>query len=452
MRVSLFTQLLKMDEGRYLLLNPVSGNIRVVDNEVADFLSEYSETGLDGERIEGRLLEILKREGYITDFTEEEEKNRILDASSAVSQRPVYAHAIIITYRCNLECSYCINSSLLGSAPSWLNKRISRDSVDKAFAVMKDMKEKTVRRHPIYVTGGEPLLPENRAIVEYILDLSAHSGDKVAANTNGYYLAQYADLFEKYGTFTMAGVTLDGPPTVHDRRRKTGQGPGSFWRIVEGIEAIRPLSIHVGIRVNVDKTNIDALPELVAFFEERGWADDKHFSFCVCRVLRTGTPHDACLLTPLEAIQKIITMHTEGVLPRYMKYECSYSNPGTLWGTLQGKGPLRPRLYYCPGLGETFIYDPHGDIYGCPQLVGNPEYRIGTYAPHFKLEPFLDTLKARTPLNMAECRECTYALLCGGGCGYNAHIEHGSFMSPYCEETEAFLTYWVPFYLKRLIQ
>ncbi|MGC1119706.1 MAG: radical SAM protein [Candidatus Methanofastidiosia archaeon] len=452
MRVSLFTQWLKLDRGRYLLLNPVSGNVRVVDREVADILAGDIETRPDDEKSGEQLLEILGKDGYLTDSTQEEEKNRIMAANSNVSQRPVYAHAIIITYRCNLECSYCINSSLLENSRSWLNKRISKDSVDKAFTVIGDMKEKTVRRHPIYLTGGEPLLPENKEIVEYILNLSAHSGDKVAANTNGYYLAKYVDLFEEYGTFTMAGVTLDGPPAVHDRRRKAKNGRSSFWRIVEGIEAIRPLSIHVGIRVNVDKSNIDALPELVAFFEERGWAEDKHFSFCVCRVLRTGTPHDACLLTPLEAIQKIITMHTESMLPRYMKYECSYSNPGTLWGTLQGKGPLRPRLFYCPGLGETFIYDPHGDIYGCPQLVGNPQFRIGTYSPLFKLEPFLDTLKERTPLNMPECRTCKYALLCGGGCGYNAYIENGSFMSPYCEETKAFLKYWVPFYFRRIIQ
>ncbi len=89
----------------------------------------------------------------------------------------------------------------------------------------------------------------------------------------------------------------------------------------------------------------------------------------------------------------------------------------------------------------------HGDIYACETTAGREEYRIGTFLPDLRLTAdVLDALSQRNILNIPGCRECDQALACGGGCTFNAMVNHGTLMAPGCRMMKETLQYGLDYY------
>ena len=115
--------------------------------------------------------------------------------------------------------------------------------------------------------------------------------------TNGMLLTrERLDLLATYAVRSFQ-VTLDGPQAIHDRRRMTRQGEGSFdavWRTLAMLKAA-PHPVEVLIRMHFDPTSLDDLLGDAGFVERVAAAfakDDERFRLHFHALGRWGGPND----------------------------------------------------------------------------------------------------------------------------------------------------------------
>ncbi len=100
--------------------------------------------------------------------------------------------------------------------------------VDKAYeAISKIRVDERTTNKSIQLYGGEPLLAENKKIVEYIVKQGKQRGYVFNAVTNGYDLDAYEDLLGP-DNITRLQITVDGDREWHNKRRIHYQNPDSF--------------------------------------------------------------------------------------------------------------------------------------------------------------------------------------------------------------------------------
>ena len=90
-----------------------------------------------------------------------------------------------------------------------------------------------------------------------------------------------------------------------------------------------------------------------------------------------------------------------------------------------------------------YIFDPYYDIYPCWDFVGEKEFVIGTYENGLKFNDNKGFWHNRNVINIEQCLECKYALLCGGGCSAKAYRKTGTIFSKDCEENEKYFSEFV---------
>ena len=152
--------------------------------------------------------------------------------------------------RCNLNCTYCYEFNLADT--TWQNSpsHIS----DEVFDAVLDRVERYTRwsgqsRIHLSMHGGEPTLlgPERfERLCERARTRLSHLQVKISIQTNGVLLNQnWANVFARQRV--NIGVSIDGPPQIHDRARVDHAGRGSYDRVRRGVEALAEAGVPFGI-------------------------------------------------------------------------------------------------------------------------------------------------------------------------------------------------------------
>ncbi|MBU7000449.1 MAG: radical SAM protein [Theionarchaea archaeon] len=427
---------LKKDE--YLLINPYSGLTDIIDSEALQGLEkEHPDPHND-------VIHALRRRGHLKEEGEEENLFSFLEEEAAKvheAARSMHLHVIVPTYQCNLRCPYCFEKHVYRKE---LKQRAVMDekSVDLLFesvvSLDKESKEKCV-----VLYGGEPLQVENKDIIQYILKKGDTLGYSFKVVTNGADLYHFVPALSEVAVQKIQ-VTLDGPQPVHDRRRFRPGGIGTFNDIVRGVDACVEHDLPIGIRINIDRENIDSIPEFGEFYEQKGWYPQVY-------AFLTNVHESECvsyfpLISPEEFVQKIVRLFEED--DRMRPFLQTFRYPNVLLEHLFAGKQFKPRFWGCGAHTSILIYDPVGDIYPCYEAVGDERHKIGEYMPQLRFNDMYDHWRNRTVFSIPECRECNYGLLCGGGCAYGAYTQHGSIYKPYCDKIRYSLEYEVPYLLE----
>jgi uncharacterized protein len=396
---------------------------------------------------EAVLRDLLVRR-FVFDSLGDEERSfqEMCRASLAAFETGAPRHyTFIVNTLCNFACPYCFEPE--DSRRS--HARLSGAQVDAAFQVIDDAATGPANAGAgpdVEVFGGEPLLPGSRPIVEQICESVRERHGVVSLQTNGYHLAENLDLLRTFdGTLTGVQVTIDGPRGIHDRRRVLRSGRGTFDRIVAAVDALAAsdLSIHVSVRINVDAENLPYLPEMAQLYAEHGWSQDERFRFVAAPVDDRSCTLDAqrALVGWRELLEHVLPLSTDaGAGP----FDLAVFKPiGWLRRFLAGvrngddlSSTFVPRANYCEATAlKLFVFHPDGQIYPCPETVGNPTLAIGHYHPSFHIDPARAApWLASSVLARASCTACPISTLCGGGCTLAAIRRHGGTATPECEE------------------
>jgi uncharacterized protein len=452
------------DEGAVLLVHGYTGAYDKVSRRVADFLrrlggetapkplyGEWSEDSVGMEPEEApsdALLAHLCAQGYLTELSGDQEEGFFARLATRLHERALRqppSYIFMPTYDCNLRCSYCYQDHLRSDCSlRHLLRAMQLPMVDRIFAALPRIEALhgvmpgARHRRNIGLFGGEPLLAENRPVVEHILSHAAGLGDAdLWAVTNGTELGAYRDLLGPAG-LALLQITLDGPPQQHDRRRIHADGSGSFERIAEGIDLALAQGAAVSLRINVDRGNLEDLPGVARTFAARGWTAHPGFSTYTAPVRAgNGKTDPGNTLSTWDLDRELTRLRAEhpevAVLVR--PDEGLRARARRIF---DADGDLLPSLRpsFCGAHDRMYIFDPFGDIYSCWERTGDPKIRTGRVLPGGEVEldeRQLAVWRGRTVASNPVCRRCRYALHCGGGCAVLALGRNGTYDSNYCD-------------------
>lgn len=379
-----------------LLYNILNKNFVLLEGEYEDFYRNFPQI-----RSESLLKEFLEGGFILSDDVDERAYYlRNFISSRYFSRKLMFT--IVPTTACNFRCVYCFESGIRYKNMTSEIFESTKKFIEKRIELFKP------ERVEITFYGGEPLLYLEK-IVEFgrfFKELSKEKGFALSGDivTNGYLLdLQAATLIYNEASVNTAQITLDGPPDVHDKRRFLSGGLKSFDRIISNISEIvnSELAFKIRLRVNVDKSNVESVGELLRILREhKGPKSEVYFSPV------TGEKDKNCNQTGLFSIKEFGEVYMRKVVPWLLEYGFEFD--------------LYPPISYVFCAGVTpfhHMIDADGTIKKCYDLVGRDEESIGTVADY--REDHKDVLKWEImPLIDSNCEYCKFLPLCGGGCPY----------------------------------
>jgi len=303
------------------------------------------------------LLPELKRGRFIV----EDDEVRTLRAKHNVDKyrSPSLQLTIAPTLGCNFRCIYCYQEENLRSPA--MNAEVQQAILDYVSEVIKRFE-----RLDITWFGGEPLLETDiiyhlsEELIKICDEHECHYNAGII--TNGWLLSrQIAERLREYKV-SMVQVTLDGPPEIHNARRVSKGGCGTFDRILQNVAAVTDL-FHLPVRINVDKTNAHCILELYELLHDRQLLDKIH-PYCGKVIAETPACADftPCVLDTAE----------------FAKMEAE------IYQNLKSRRIFAPPPYprflsnYC-GVTRlsSYVVDPLGRLYKCWNVIGVDEAAVG---------------------------------------------------------------------------
>ena len=429
--------LVNLGNNEYILINTLNGKINLLDEKNHMIFAKWDGCGKiePGDIEEASLYKALLADGFLVKDEKEESqrKESILSPlrNANIKQRnKFFALTFIPTYDCNFRCSYCYEAGNVS-----YDYQMSKEMVDAALDITDD---KMLTK--IQLFGGEPLLLENREIVEYIF--SRCKDKRFLIVTNGYTLMDYLDVLTGHN-FQHIQVTLDGTTETHNKKRHLYDGTPTFERIMEGTEACLIQDIPIHIRMNVEENNIEECINLRDDLLEKWKKYESKISFELAPLfqLHSESRQDVIERLTEEDANKSLDelMHANSILASFRPIIDYF---------LTGMAP-KPTYSFCRAHGGSIFVDPLGDIYTCILSLGQKDLSVGTYYPEVKWKE--NSILMRNIENIPECMTCEYALICGGGCpmlldGYE------DVFRPVCLETKRDIHTLIPYFynMKRL--
>jgi uncharacterized protein len=422
---------LEREEGKHMLVHGYTGAIDVVRQNVVDYLDSVGGQQPDGAQVSEATLEALKARGYLTPKTNEEEVEHVRKLANLLHQKNKKLHKsflFLVAYDCNFRCPYCYESRVLKNSRQWTKKVFTKEMVDRAYEAMLQVEpERKLHSPKIALYGGEPLLAQNREIVEYIVQKGAAVGYSFMAVTNGYDLDAFEELLGP-GKIASLQITVDGVKDTHDRRRIHYQTKTSFDKIVANIGMALKQGVEVSVRVNTDADNFDELSQIERIFRDLGYYSTPNLKIYSALLYdyTTAMPKKIKFLNQTEFNER----HKEVAY----KYSCLVSMfADILRQAIVNHKKISFASTYCAAQSSAYILDPFGDIYSCWENVGDLEKIVGHYTPDgIEWTKIRDVWQRQNIATSSDCVRCKYAFLCRGGCIAKSILKTGKFSPGFC--------------------
>jgi len=153
-----------------------------------------------------------------------------------------------ITYRCNLQCSYCGFHEIRQTE---MSTRRSLELISELVGLGTSF---------LSISGGEPLL---RGDLGEIVTRSVDAGLHVVVASNGLLVSE---RFEALRRADEVQLSLDGPPRVHDPLRACGVHDA----VLRAIECCRTAGKKVNLVCVISRRNLADLPYVLSVAKEHG--------------------------------------------------------------------------------------------------------------------------------------------------------------------------------------
>ncbi len=171
---------------------------------------------------------------------------------------------------CNLRCKYCFYIDHLGGG-----EKAPRMSDDVLKAIITSyMRTNQNNNYSFGWQGGEPTLMGLK-FFKKVIELQKKFGPPGASvsnglQTNGTLITdEMAKFFGEYKF--LIGVSLDGPPELHDYYRKAlGQKP-THALVMRGIEHLRRNKVEFNILILVNDKTVQKASEIYQYFRKKGF-------------------------------------------------------------------------------------------------------------------------------------------------------------------------------------
>ncbi len=344
----------------------------------------------------------------------------ILDESAPAQSNFDSSLVVILkaTRLCNLRCSYC---HFWSDDP---NKNMPFEVL--ARAIRDTLQAPGIKAVDFVWHGGETtLLP--MSLYRKAIWLQQHfcqSGQTItnSLQTNGTRLTpEWINFLREYD-FKL-GVSLDGPPELHDRRRIDAAGKPTSKRVQETIANLRANGLQFGVLMVVDEDVVKLGPErLLEYFLEIG-------------IERVGLLNVIPINTPSQQFREETYIRWEQFVcflrdlfrvwwPAYAD-RVSFRELADLIGKVQGS---KPTTCFFAGncMGHYLTIEPSGDVFACDKFIGDESFFFGNLLREnlaaMSLSPSFAAVRAEAATAIDLTRGCRWFRVCQGGCPHDRYL------------------------------
>jgi uncharacterized protein len=443
-------------DGRRMLFHIPSSGLFELDElggSLIDFLKENQQVSVETmhQRFDGRVapadlaqtLESFRELSILGD------EPAVPDAGMKVEIRqfPISTVVLNVNTGCNLSCTYCYKEDL---AVPTKGVRMDFETARKSVELL--LAEGAVHeRINVIFFGGEPLtnLPLIKRVVEYTEQRCEELGKKVdfSMTTNATMLTEEIVDYLDSHRFGIS-ISMDGPQAVHDRRRITVSGQGTYAVVAAKARMLleRYRSKPVGVRV----TLTSGFTDVIAIHEHL--KNDLGF-FEVGVAPATSGPVTEFNLSSEELRQVFDSMMELGRGYRDAALEGrnnGFSNMHQLMSDLyEGRKKALP----CGAGVGLLAVDHKGDLNLCHRFTGSDMPRFGNVDDGIAKEELGAFLESATSRANKGCSTCRIRNLCAGGCYHESYAHFGDPLSPtyhYCDLMREWVDFGIEIYTEIL--
>lgn len=329
-------------------------------------------------------------------------------------------HIVVLTKRCNLDCSYChMNPEPVGS-----DSRRFDLQPDTAREIIRFISESPSSNITIEFQGGEPFLNFGtlRFFVEEARRLDALAGKHVRFTVvSNLMVAKDEQLAFCMDNGISISYTLNGPQHIHDHYRKTRSGSNSYLIVIDSIRQIQakyPGLIATSPLCVIDADNSQTMEQMIDFFYEAGFS-----GLSLIRLKNLGNARKNNLALEIREFLKYYIAGLDYIFDK---------NRGLGRVFFERSVPVALRKIICDSnVGLVDWRNPCGDVSGAITYDYDGEILPADEARSLRAEFGLGNVKNTTyeglirkretfrTMNLslrdrdAECRECAFNPYCG---------------------------------------
>ena len=327
---------------------------------------------------------------------------------------------------CNIDCTYCY----LGDRSN--KRRITLETVD---AIIKFLRDVPVAHPPLTVCwhAGEPLVVPVSCYERIFERFATTPGIPTVQHcfqTNATLINdEWCEFFKRWSA--RVGVSVDGPPSIHDLHRVDRSGRGTFERTSHGISKLREHKVPFNVISVLTKESLEAPDEIWQFYRSNG------VTYVGFNIDEQEGSHELSSLNPNEHLTKFREFMSRIAELQQEDSEIQVREIDDMRKNLTA--PPTAELRKSDNIpGAILNIDVDGNLTTfSPELLGTVHPRYGQFAwgnvhvdsweqiaQNAKFQHAHGDIQAGVEL----CREsCPYFAVCGGGAPSNKLAEHGTF-------------------------
>jgi uncharacterized protein len=362
------------------------------------------------------------------------------DAARAAAPHPFHVMAKPAGPACNLRCDYCFYLEKDRLFPPRQPRRMD-DATLEAF-VRQYIEAQPGDRVVFSWQGGEPTLLG----VEYYrralaLQRRHGRGRRVenALQTNGTLLDDEWGRFLKENGF-LVGISIDGPPALHDRSRIDAKQRPSSRRVLRGLEVLQRHGVPFNTLTCVSAGNAGSPLEVYRYLKQIG---SRHLQFIPVVEQVPGQPGT---VTP-----QSVTGEQWGRFLRAIFDEWVRSDVGEAYVDMfelslaKWVGVPGGLCVHAETCGDALAIEHDGSVYSCDHYV-DPEHRLGSIrerslaqlAGGAQQTKFGQDKSHRLP---DACYACPVLFACNGGCPKHRFAGPDGAHNHLCQGYRAYFTH-----------
>lgn len=366
--------------------------------------------------------------------------------------------------RCNLDCTYCYYLKKIELYPDENRFRMPPDVLENFIRDYIASQIRTGQREIQFAwQGGEPTMLG----LDYFRNIVALQKKHCPAGrtirntlqTNGTLLDEEWARFLREEQF-LVGLSLDGPPRLHDHYRRDRRDQPSSSRVLSAWNLLTRHQVDTNVLCVVNNRNVDFPLEVYRYLREIG-VQFIQFIPVVERIDRNKE-----LAPPPRPGDENLAVAPWSVSPKaYGRFLCSIFDEWVrhdvgqvfvqLFDLQLGVWVGQPATLciFAETCGSGLALEHNGDLYACDHYV-YPEYRLGNIrqtpmdalASLPQQRQFGLDKKARLP---AACKRCQWRFACHGGCPKHrflpSHEGDPERLNYFCESNRMFLAHAAPY-------
>ncbi|MFN8017676.1 MAG: anaerobic sulfatase maturase [Acidimicrobiales bacterium] len=324
---------------------------------------------------------------------------------------------------CNLDCEYCFFLSKESLYPG--------DRFRMADDVLRTYISQLLEAHPsgdvtVAWQGGEPTLMGVdffRRAVELVEELR-RPGQHVlhTMQTNGTLLTdEWCELLAEHRF--LVGISIDGPPAMHDRYRVDKRGAPSSEKVLRGLRLLQAHGVDVNVLCTVNAANQDHPVEVYRYFRDELGLRHIQLIPIVERANETGF-QEGSEVTDRSVDPEAWGRFLVGVFDEWVRRDVGEVFVQMFDAALASwLGLPASMCIFRETCGDAVALEHNGDLYSCDHFV-EPAHLLGNIGTTTMVELVASPKQrafgqAKLDTLPAMCRSCEVRFACHGECPKN---------------------------------